>query len=349
MRSGSGSTSRRARLKAAARSPAKALPRPSTPRAGAAPSSTPLPGVAPALLPPGGRPEGTARLRRYLSCLRYEEILVLQGAPLLGAACAVQRPTIATLATLAVLAAGSLLLVAYIFIFNDWAGLATDLADPNRAPAVFASRGVSRRQIGCVAVVLLAASLLLFAGLGTRSLGLAAAIAALGFLYSFPRLPAKGVPLLGTAVHLAGGALHFLLGYTAFRPAGGGAVALGCFCGLVFAAGHLNQEVRDEEADRRSGIATNAVAFGKKPAFLAGLVLFTAAYAEWIALAVTGVLPRLLLAVAVLYPLHLVGSLQTLARGLTFRSIGRLQSRYRLLFALQGVLLLVSRLAAWFS
>ena len=40
--------------------------------------------------PPTGAPLGE-RLRRYLSCLRLPEILVLQGSPLLGAAFALRH------------------------------------------------------------------------------------------------------------------------------------------------------------------------------------------------------------------------------------------------------------------
>ena len=55
-------------------------------------------------------------------------------------------------------------------------------------------------------------------------------------------------------------------------------VALGAFFGLVFAAGHLNQEVRDHESDAAAGIRTSAVAFGARRGFLASFCLFSAAY-----------------------------------------------------------------------
>src|SRR5262245_29612050 len=81
---------------------------------------------------------------RYLSCLRLPEILVLQGSPLLGAAFALRHPTAADAGPLALLIAANVLLVAHIFLLNDWSGLATDLADPNKADGVFTARGVSR-------------------------------------------------------------------------------------------------------------------------------------------------------------------------------------------------------------
>jgi 4-hydroxybenzoate polyprenyltransferase len=286
------------------------------------------------------------RVRRYLACLRYREILILQGPPLLGAVFAIEKKTPAVLAPLAVLAAASALLVAHVFVLNDWAGLRADLNDPNKAANVFAARGVTRPEIGRLAVGLLAASLLLFAILGAQPLALAAAIAGLSVLYSLPLAPAKGMPLLGSLLHLIGGALHFLLGYVAFHPIDERALALAAFCGLVFAAGHLNQEVRDGDGDRRNGITTNAVVFGKTPTFLAGLAVFTLAYFELFVLAARGLIPSVLEVAAVLYPLHLYWSVQTLFRGLTFESIRRLQARYRALFAIIGAAMLAARLLA---
>ncbi len=289
---------------------------------------------------------GLRRTRQYLSCLRHREILILQGSPLLGAAFAIERKMPGWPGALALLAAGSVLLVAHIFVLNDWAGMRGDLNDPNKAATVFAAKGVTRPEIGRLAAGLLAVSLLIFASLGAQPLELAAAIAALSFVYSLPHAPAKGMPLVGSVLHLAGGALHFLLGYAAFRPVDRPAVILASFFGLVFAAGHLNQEVRDYAGDRRNGITTNAVVFGQVPTFLAGLAIFTLAYGEVIVLAARGLLPSALEVAAVLYPLHLYWSIQTLFRGLTFESVCRLQTRYRTLFAIVGIAMLACRLFA---
>ncbi len=291
---------------------------------------------------PVGRRPWAAPLGRYLTCIRMREVLVLQGTPLLGAACAMTSLTARTLAQLAVLAAGSILLVAHIFVLNDWAGLAADLSDPNKAAGVFANRGVSPRQIRRLWLALLLLGLALFALLGPRQLALAAAIALLSFLYSAPALDAKGTPLASSLLHLAGGVCHFLLGYSLFSAIDARGLQLAVFFALVFAAGHLNQEVRDHDGDRASGIATNAVTYGKTRTFLAGLAGFTLAYAQLGLLAARGLLPAATAAMLVLYPLHLHWSLTTLARGLTFHNLQRLQRRYRALYALVGVAMLLA-------
>lgn len=291
-----------------------------------------------------GGPARASRLRRYLACLRYREILLLQGTPLLGAACAAPDLSRGLVAPLAILTLASVLLVAHVFVLNDWAGLSADLRDPNKAPAVFANRGMSSRQIHRLGLALLAASMALFAVLGPRQLALAAAIALLSFLYSGPAWQGKGMPLVSSALHLGGGVLHFLLGYTLFASIDARGIQIAAFFALVFAAGHLTQEARDHDGDLRSGIRTNAVAYGRTRAFLAGLAGFTLAYVQLAVLAARGILPAATAAILVLYPVHLYWSLTTLAGGLTFHSIGRLQARYRVLYAIIGGTILLALL-----
>lgn len=284
---------------------------------------------------------GTATAR-YLSCLRLKEILVLQGAPLLGVVCALRHPAAVQVGPLAVLAAGSLCLMGHVFAVNDWANAASDLADPNRAARVFTVRGIARKEMGALAIGLLAAALLLFSRLGPATTGIAVGIAALSALYSLPPFNWKGRPFLSSAVHLVGGVLHFLLGYSLGGALDRRGLIVGAFCAVTFAAGHLTQELRDHQSDGRNAIRTNAVTFGQRRAFIASLVLFTLSHALLLALAVQGILPRVLAVLVVLYPVQLRWSLQALAGGLTHAGICRLQARYRVLYAMIGVAVAVA-------
>jgi len=343
MRSGSGYISRmRASVKAPTRPDRPARAASPARAAGAARAARAASGVGAAAA--GNRPKTAGRLRRYLSCLRYGDILVLQGSPLLGAVFAMGEVTAAKAAALAVFAAASCCLVAHIFVLNDWSGMSADLRDPTRTAGVFATRGVGRREIGYLGMALLAASLLLFGRLGARPLGIALAIAVLSALYSGPAYHAKGIPLLNSGLHFAGGVLHFLLGYSLFSVIDRRGLEIACFFALAFTAGHLTQEARDYDGDRLNGIRTNAVVFGKTRSFAAGLAVFTLAYMLLAALAFQGVVPRALAALAVLYPLHLYWSLRTAGDGLTFESVRRLQARYRALYAIIGAAMLVALL-----
>jgi 4-hydroxybenzoate polyprenyltransferase len=274
---------------------------------------------------------------RYLSCLRPQDIVALQGSPLLGAAFAIGRPTVDDLGPLAILLVANVLLVTHIFMLNDWSGLTSDFADPNKSARVFTARGVGRRDIAILTAGFLAVSLLVFSRLGMVALGLAVAIAALSALYSCPRFNWKGKPLLNSLAHLTGGILHFLLGYSMARAIDARGLATATFFALIFAAGHLTQEVRDHQGDTLNAIRTNAVVFGQHRTFAASLVLFTLAQLLLLLLTLQGILPRPLAALVALFPLQIYWSVGTLREGLTFGSVSRLQTRYRVLYAVIGV------------
>lgn len=284
---------------------------------------------------------------RLLSCIRLDEAVLLQGAPLIGASCAIGSFTTGKILPAALLAAGSLCLVAHVYAFNDWAGIEGDLRDPNRAGRTFAAAGASRGAFGSLVAALLVSSLLLIFLLGPAPFVLALAIVASSALYSAPAVHAKGRPFLGSALHLVGGTLHFLLGYATFSAVDARGVAIGVFFGLVFAAGHLTHEARDREGDLLNGIRTNAVAFGTARGVVASLALFTAAYALLVVLALSGMVPRLLVLAAILYPVHLYAALRAMRAGPTFQSLRRLQRCYRLIFATIGAAMVVSVLSGW--
>jgi 4-hydroxybenzoate polyprenyltransferase len=287
-------------------------------------------------------PRPALPLSRFLSCIRWDETFVLQGAPLIGAVFSIGALTADNLLTLAIFAFASCCLVAHIYSLNDWCGIHGDLRDPNRAARTFAAKGVSRTAFGVLVMILLAVSLLLFALLGRASLLLALGIAAAGVLYSAPVFHMKGHPVFGSLLHFVGATLQFLLGYATFAAVDARSIAVGCFFGLVFAAGHCTHEARDYEGDLINAIPTKAVAFGRTRSFLAGLALFTMAYGLLVTLAVLGAVPRVLALAAALYPVHLYGSWRTWRDGLNFESLSRLQTFYRVLYAVIGVTMVVA-------
>lgn len=260
----------------------------------------------------------------------------------MGAAFAIGRPEPHDWSRLAILLIGNVCLMAHVFLLNDWAGLTADLADPHKAAGVFTARGVGPREIGGLAAGLLAVSVLLFSGLSLVTAALALAIALLSALYSFPGIHWKGRPLLSSAVHLGGGIVHFLLGYSVGSAIDRRGVATALFFALIFAAGHLTQEVRDSKGDARNAIRTNAVTFGQRRTFAASLILFALAHILLLLLALEGMIPRPLAAVPLLYPVQLYWSFEALREGLTFGSVSRLQARYRALYAAIGVAMTVA-------
>ena len=289
----------------------------------------------------------TRLLSRLISCIRFDEVAALQATPLIGAALAIGTLSVTHLVTAAVMVAGNLCLVAHVFVLNDWSGIDGDLKDPDRAGRTFVAKGLTRTDVGLLAGVLLAVSLLLFVLIDTRVLLFALVIVGLSILYSFPGLHLKGAPLFNSALHFVGGCVHFLLGYSTFAAIDARGLFVSCFFGLVFTAGHFTHETRDHAVDLENGIRTNAVAFGKRQSFVAGLVLFVLAYGLLAALAVLGYVPFALVLAAACIPVHLLLSYRAMLAGLTTASLLRLQLCYRALFAIIGIAMIVTAALSW--
>lgn len=283
-------------------------------------------------------------LGRTFASIRWPEVFLQQGTPVFGMLFSVGTLSEGKVAAAALLLAGSCCLFAHVFAFNDWAGIDGDLRDPHRSARAFSNRGVRRSDVGYLSALFLALGLALLAPLGPTSLAIGSGIVVLSALYSAPGLHLKGVPLASSAIHFAGGMLHFLLGYSLFCAIDARGLGIGGFFALTSVAGHLTHEARDWEGDRLNGIKTNAVRFGRRACVVAGLAFFTMAYGLLALLAVRGAIPHAIAWIAALYPLHLYWTLRTLRAGLNFASIDALRMRYRVLYLLIGAIIVAARL-----
>jgi 4-hydroxybenzoate polyprenyltransferase len=268
-----------------------------------------------------------SRTSNLLRRVRWADVLILQGAPVFGIAFSSTNLFVpGKFQLLASFLAASLLLVIHVFSFNDWADSLPD----------------GSKQLLWLSVVSLLISLSIFAAVSIRLFWFGTAIAAVGILYSCPGPNGKSRPIVSTMLHLVGGVLYFLLGYSLFDTVGLHGVLVGIFFGLMFAAGHPVQEVRDFDHDRALGVTTNAVVFGVRAAFFAGLILFAIQYAFLFAIAWANLIPRLLMPLPVIFlPLHLWWSTRVIRNGFTRESVIEFQNRYRLLYVVIGILMLV--------
>ncbi len=287
----------------------------------------------------------TTERRRYVRIVRHFvasrgiEVGILQAAPLLGASVGGLGVHDAGRATLLVL--GSVALTAHVFLINDWADFRSDTRDLRRADLGTNRYGTDRTHIAQAAFATAVIGLGALAALGLRTVIIGAGVAALSLLYSCaPRL-GKSAPGAASLNHVVGGGMHFLLGYSVGHAIDAKGIAVGAAVGLVFAAGHLNQEVRDYEFDRASGIQTFAVRFGQEQGFFASFCLFTAAYLLIAALAAVGTLPTLLLASLAVWLVQARWWLQALHRGVGAEAALWMQRRYRLLFIAVGFAMLI--------
>ena len=279
-----------------------------------------------------------SRTLALLRHIRFDEVFVLQGTPLLGAFFSIGAITTGRLVAVFLFLIGSILLVAHIFTLNDWADVAHGVKAPDPQ--------VPSRLLFWFSLALFLASLIVFGFLNSRVVALAIIIAVLGIFYSHPWLNAKGTPIASSLPHLIGGWFHFLLGYAVFSTIDQRGILIALFFALTFAAGHLNHEVRHFDLDRDRNARTNAVTFGKRTTFVAGLIGFTFAYLCLFLLGWFRFVPSWLAFLAVIfYFLHLFWSIRALRSDLRSEVLDRFKLQYRLAYAVIGVAMICSLFA----
>jgi len=275
--------------------------------------------------------------------IRWVDVMILEGVPILGVAFAEGWRVAVEPTRFLVFAFAVFFLLAHIFTLNDWADFTRGVHHSSPAMLQLEHRNATPRQLLIFSFLLLAISAGILLFLSERSLLLGVAVAALGIFYSHPSFNAKSMPIVSTLVHLVGGTLHFLLGYGLESPIDSRGVLIGLFFGITFAAGHPLQEVRDMSIDRDVGARTNAVVFGKLGSFVASLILFTVQYAYLFWLAWSGLFPRwIAILPLVAWPIHLRWAVESFRRGLTAESVGNFEKQYRVLYAIIGLVMLVS-------
>ncbi len=281
--------------------------------------------------------EASGLLRRLWSRMRFGEILILQGPPLMGVVFSMGSFSQRTLPPVLIFVSASVLLVAHIWWLNDWSDYRADgMTDKLRRPPL--GKDIPRHVLMNLSVGSILVSLGLFLLLSPQTMVIACMIAGLGVVYSFPGIRTKEKAGLSSLSHLVGGALHFLLGYSLFgevlTPR---ALLISLFFSLVFAAGHATQEVQDVTRDRISGVRSQAVCFGAGPVFLFACFGFGMAIVYLTTLAVAGVVPNRLAICGLLFPIQALWSVRVMRNGLTESDLHRLRIRYRFLFALVGL------------
>lgn len=269
---------------------------------------------------------------------------MLQGSPAIAIALTFNEVTPPAVVDVLIYFTASSLLVAHVFAFNDWADIGSDLKDPIKAPATFVQAGLSPRGVALLSLGLGLTSLILFSLLSFWTLTLAFGVISCGLIYSDATVRAKEVLILSSVVHIIGGLLHFLSGYSVFGIIDQRAILIGVYFALVFAAGHLTQEVRDYDGDLDAGTLTHAVWFGKRRTLIASLVLFSASYAYIFSLVYVGLLADFFLVALAVYPIQVFMFWRILRNDVTFETVSRFQLRYRLLFSLIGLAMLANLL-----
>jgi 4-hydroxybenzoate polyprenyltransferase len=282
--------------------------------------------------------ELAAAARRYVWSARVGDFAVLATIPLLGFAYGTERVTPAIVFAGAALAAASLLLVVHIFALNDWA----DYHDDRKAGASGKLAPASRNSILLVSVISLAGCIGVVWSMSRPALLPALGVVIASAIYSLEwPIRGKEVLLLSSALHAICGAGCFLLGLAVAAGLSLRGSEAWTFIGLSMAAGHIHQEISDYREDLASRARTHATELGPRAAFTLGQLTFAAAFLALLILAggTEAGLFRALVALA--WAVNLALAIACWRDGLTHDATDRYRSRYRVLYSLIGLALLL--------
>jgi len=244
------------------------------------------------------------------------------------------------------LSLGSFFVMAHIFALNDWADAALDRENAEKRANSLLEKGIAARDVLLLACGLGLAGIAIISVAKAALLPIVLAMMGLGIAYSVPlhRSVVKGMPILSSVMHFAGGVLAFLLGSTAFAQVDAAMVLLGSYGAILIVAGHLIQEVQDAADDSRGGIRTSAVQFGPAPVFGAALILFGVSFIVLYLLARAGLVPAVGGYAVVLFPLVAFWGWGVLRSDLASGEVRRFRRKYRALFAALMLVLLAGAL-----
>ena len=287
-----------------------------------------------------------SNLHSAVATIRWREAVIFQTPAVLGLAVFIPAVTLGAAGRAALACIGSFLSAAAILAFNDWADINLDSQNTLKRHGTFVERGVHPIQMLGLALALAAAGLVVFSFLSGPHVAATFVAIVLGLAYSVPigGLRGKSIPLLSSFLHFGGTLLSFLLGALTFAPTDWRGLLIAAHPAILLTAGHLVQEVEDFEEDRLSGCGTNPVRFGRTPIFIVAAVLFGISFLLLYGLTDAGFFPPFVKYTAALYPIYLALAFQSYRLGLTRASVRRLRDRYRLLFAVVLVAMLLGSL-----
>lgn len=228
-------------------------------------------------------------------------------------------------------------LAGHLCAVNDLFDFAGDKRNLRRQDRPLVSGQVSAKEQKILSFVLGILGFLLCLLLPLRSLLIAILSVANLWCYQHPRISLKTIPILSSLNQLTAGTLQFLFGYSLFKSIDISGVLIGLYFGIIFMAGHLNQEIGDYDADLKTGILTNSVKFGKKKMYFLSFSFFSLSSIYFYLLSLHNIVPREWgVLVLIIYPFYLFFFYSTLRKGISFENISKFRKDYRLLYAIMG-------------
>ncbi|KPK72399.1 hypothetical protein AMJ87_04950 [candidate division WOR_3 bacterium SM23_60] len=278
----------------------------------------------------------------YIQSIRWFEITIRMGAPLLALMLTI--PVFSTsnmLRTVHTLVA-FFFLWAHLYAFNEWGGYLSDQGDRSKAHTPLMAGKIQRDEMFILAWVCAFFSVFLYALLDVRLVPIVCADITIGILYAHPRVLLKEVPFVSFVILFLVSVGDFMLGWLTFSAHITSGVLIGLYFGVLGIVGQSYHETGDCDTDRKSGIRTNAVRFGRKKISITGFVLYTIACLYFCLLAQQAIVPDYLcIPILVTYPLYVVLFAACFRAQLQSSAVHTFVVRYRVLYGGIGFAMLI--------
>lgn len=270
--------------------------------------------------------------------IRLFEISVRMGAPLI--ALLLTLPELNVVNGIRVIHAlgAFFFLWAHLYAFNEWAGYSFDKHDPSKRITPLLAGEIVPREMLLLSMIFVLISIILYAFLDIRFLIIVLLDILIGILYAHPKILLKGIPFVSFVFLFIVSVLDFLLGWFVFSSSFHKGLLIGIFFGMLGIVGQHYHEVGDYDSDKRVGIKTNAVRYGKKRIFIRGFFLYTFSCLYFCVLTFLKILHGYLYLTLVLsYPVYLFIFYNCMRADMTSSGVHLFVKRYRILYGFIGV------------
>ena len=282
------------------------------------------------------------RLRYYIKSIRWFEIAVRTGAPVIAILIVLSELNLVTGFKILHAFFAFFLLWAHGYAFNEWGGYAFDKLDGSKAKTPLLAGHVSHRELLILSIVFAGISVVLYATLDMKFLIIIFFDIIMGILYVHPKILLKNVPIASFVILFIVSVNDFLLGWLVFSPDISQGLLIGMYFGLLGITGQHFHEAGDCDSDKRANIRTNAVRFGKKNIFIIGFIFYTLSCIYFIFLSLTKIIPQYLYIVLLItYPIYFVIFYKCLKSSMGSSDVRCFVKRYRQLYGFIGLCFII--------
>lgn len=282
------------------------------------------------------------KLRHYFKSVRWFEIAVRMGAPVIAILIALPAFNLATGFKALHAFIAFFLLWTHGYAFNEWGGYGFDKLDASKAKTPLLTGHVSSNEFLILSITFAAISVVLYAMLDMKFLIIVFFDIIMGILYVHPKILLKNVPIASFVILFIVSVNDFLLGWLVFSPSITQGLLIGIYFGLLGITGQHFHEAGDCDSDEKANIRTNAVRFGKKNIFIIGFIFYTLSCIYFILLSLLEIVPRYLYIVLLItYPIYFVIFYKCLKSNMPSSDIHCFVKRYRQLYGFIGLCFII--------